>query len=94
MISDRQQQIIQAALSQYQPKMVGIFGSFARCENHAQSDLDLLVDFDYPIDLLDIIGLEQELSEKLGVKVDLVTLRSLHPLLREQVEQDLVRLVS
>lgn len=42
--------------------------------------------------LLALIGLENELSEKLGIKVDLVTSRSLHEQLRPAIEQDLINL--
>ncbi len=42
------------------------------------------------ISLLDIIGIEQELSEQLGVKVDLVTARSIHLALQKHIDQDLV----
>jgi hypothetical protein len=52
--------------------MIGIFGSFARGENDRNSDLDILIDVEQPVDLLEIIGLEQELTEKLGIKVDLI----------------------
>ena len=70
--------------------MVGIFGSYAWKENTRDSDLDILVDFDRTPNLIEIIGLEQELSDRLGIQVDLVTVQSLHPLLKEKVENDLI----
>ncbi len=93
MISSKQQNLIIDIVSKYQPKMIGIFGSYARGENEQNSDLDILIDFEQPLDLLEIIGLEQELTEKLGIKVDLITLRSLNPQLKEYVEKDLIPLV-
>lgn len=72
--------------------MVGIFGSYARGDYSANSDLDVLIDFEGRINLLEIIGLEQELTEALGVKVDLVTANSLHKLLKKRIEQDLIRI--
>jgi len=45
------------------------------------------------VDLLELIGLEQELSELLGIKVDLVTLRSANASLKPFIESDLIRLV-
>lgn len=48
-----------------------IFGSVARDEAGPDSDLDLLVDFD-PIPGLRFFAIERELSERLGVRVDLV----------------------
>jgi len=55
--------------------------------------LDILVDFEEPLNLLEIIGLEQELTEKLGIKVDLITFHSLSPLLKADIEKDLVTIV-
>lgn len=93
MITLEQQRLILDTVAEYNPKMIGVFGSYARGENDQDSDLDILVDFEQSVDLLEIIGLEQELSEKLNIKVDLITVRSLHPQLKEYVEQDLVPLV-
>ena len=63
-----------------------------RAEND-KSDLDILIDFDISVDLLELIGLEQELSEVLGIKVDLITLRSVNASLKPYIESDLIRLV-
>ncbi len=54
------------------------------------SDLDLLVDLDSDRSLLDHIGLQQELEDLLGVRVDVVTRRGLHPILRDSVLADAV----
>ena len=92
MISSTQKKLILDIVSDFNLKMIGIFGSYARGENDQNSDLDILIDFDQTQDLLEIIGLEQELSEKLGIKVDLITVRSLNPQLKKYVEKDLVSL--
>ena len=88
MISEAQKNIIIQNLSPYKPKKLGIFGSYARGENNANSDLDILVEFGERISLLDLVGLEQDLSESLGIKVDLVTERALSKYVRPYVEQD------
>ena len=90
MISLQQQSLILNTASRLNPKLIGIFGSYARGENQKSSDLDILVDFEQTVNLLEIIGLEQELSEKLGIKVDLVTVRSLNPQLKQYIEKDLI----
>jgi predicted nucleotidyltransferase len=90
MISSAQKNIIIDILSDHKPRMVGIFGSYARGENDEKSDLDILVDFVEPLDLLEIIGLEQQLTERLGIKVDLITLHSLSSHLKHYVEKDLI----
>ena len=64
---------------------VAVFGSVARGEAQAVSDVDLLVDLESRRSLLDHIGLQQELEDLLGVSVDVVTRRGLHPMLRDNV---------
>ncbi len=93
MITQQQQKMIMEITSKFKPVMLGVFGSYARNEQTTQSDLDLLVDFETKIDLLSLIGLEQELTEVLGIKVDLVTVASLHSRLKPYIQQDLIRLI-
>ncbi len=78
MISTQQKEIIKKVTKKINPNFIGIFGSYARGDEHEKSDIDILIDFESKVDLLELIGIEQELSELLGIKVDLVTLRSLH----------------
>ena len=86
-----QNQIIEIT-SKYNPKLLGIFGSYSRGENKPDSDLDILIDFKKDLNLLEIIGLEQELTECLGIQVDLITLRSVNTQLKEYIEKDLILL--
>ncbi len=90
MLNQQQQQTIHDVATQHNLRRVGIFGSYARGEAESSSDLDILIDFDHKINLLELVGLEQELSDKLGVKVDLVTARSIHPTLRKHIYKDLI----
>lgn len=60
----------------YPVASLAVFGSWARGEQRADSDLDLLVEFDGPIGW-QIVTLEDELSARLGLKVDLVPRRGL-----------------
>ena len=89
MITPEQNNTILSTLMPYHPLRVGIFGSFARNENTIDSDLDILVQFKQTINLLDLIGLEMELSEQLGIKVDLVTEKALHPDVKKYIEKDI-----
>ncbi len=93
MISEAQKEIIIKSISPYKPKKLGVFGSYARGENNSASDLDILVEFGLQISLLDLIGIEQDLSESLGIKVDLVTERALSKYVRPYVEKDYKRIL-
>lgn len=77
---------------QYMVKELGIFGSYVRGEQQAHSDLDILVDFDEYPSLLEFIGLEQSLSDQLGLPVDLVMKSDLKPRLRQRILQEVVYL--
>ena len=70
------------------------FGSYVRGEQDDKSDLDLLVEFDPERDLslFGFVGLQQELSDLLGVRVDLVEKRSIKPRLRDRVLHEAVPL--
>jgi uncharacterized protein len=67
----------------------GIFGSRARGEERADSDVDLLVSFNKQKGLFELVGLERDLSEELNLKVDLVTEGALSPSLKTEVLKDL-----
>lgn len=69
-----------------------VFGSWARGEGAAGSDVDFLVEFEEGRSLLDLVGLQQDLTDALGVEADVVTYASLHPLLRDQVLREQVQL--
>lgn len=74
----------------YRVSSIAIFGSVARDEQSEESDLDLLISFDEPVSLFDVVRLEQELESQLGVEVDVVTEGSLKPRIGERVAEDLV----
>ena len=71
----------------------GFFGSFVRGEATKKSDVDILVEFSGRKSLFDLSHLELELEDKLGRKVDVVTYNSLHPLLRDRILKEEVRIL-
>jgi len=62
-----------------------VFGSVARGEDHEGSDIDLLIDMPLGTSLLQIVGLQHEIEDALGSRVDLCTERELHPTLRPRI---------
>lgn len=71
----------------YQVHQLSVFGSVARGQMRADSDVDLLVEFSpaAEIGLIKYAGLMLALSELLGRRVDLVSKPALRPLLREGI---------
>jgi len=90
MITESEKFIIKKTLSPINPTLIGIFGSYARSEANEDSDLDILVDVNEKVNLLDIIGFEQELSDNLHKKIDLVTMRSLNNKVKPYIMKDLI----
>ena len=69
-----------------------LFGSAARGEASANSDIDMFVDYDPDrFDFVDLIRLRSELSKALGRPADLTTREGLHPLLRDAIETEAIR---
>ena len=66
-------------------RSVRVFGSAATGVDREGSDLDLLVDLPAGTSLLRIVGLQLEIEDALGVKVDLCTETELHPALRPRI---------
>jgi predicted nucleotidyltransferase len=84
------QNIILSYLRDYNPEFIGLFGSYARKENRKKSDIDILVRFHASYSLLQLLRIENELSDKLGIKVDLVTEGSIKSnRIKENIQKDL-----
>jgi hypothetical protein len=70
-----------------------IFGSFARGDAEESSDLDLLVEFSGEKSLLDLVGLKLDLEDSLGRSVDVITYNALHPVIRDRILSEQVRVL-
>ena len=79
-------------LKKHRIRKAGIFGSYARGEEKNNSDVDILI---MPTEGmgLEFVEIVLELEEKLGKKVDLVSYRGIHPLLKKYILKDEVRII-
>ena len=84
------QQQLPTLAKQYHVESLGIFGSYVRNEQKADSDLDLLVTFSQTPGLLRFIELENHLSDLLNVKVDLVMKDALKPNIGKHILREVV----
>lgn len=83
-------QRVAASMSRRGVVHAGIFGSVARGEATASSDVDFLVEFEEGRTLVDLAGLRLDLREILDRDVDVATRGSLHPKLRDRILTELV----
>jgi predicted nucleotidyltransferase len=90
MLDPEKNKVIIDYLQAYNPAKIGIFGSYARNESRPDSDLDILINLNTAISLFQLVRIERELSELLGVKVDLVSEGAIkNQKLRNYIEADL-----
>lgn len=82
------EKILVPILRQYGAIKIGIFGSFARGEQTNKSDLDLLVDFVDTKSLLTLVKIKRELSEALGMDVDLLTEAAISPYMIDTIRAE------
>jgi len=81
--------IIIETLLPFHPNEIGVFGSYARSEQKPESDIDILYDFSKTITLFDLVGIKQDLEEKLKLKIDLVSKKGLKDWIKPFVFKDL-----
>jgi predicted nucleotidyltransferase len=74
----------------YSVETLEVFGSYVRSEQDKDSDLDILVTFKEVPSLLTFIAIENNLSDLLGVKVDLVMKDSLKPKIGGQILREAI----
>lgn len=69
---------------------LSIFGSYVREEQKETSDIDILVEFERPVSLLQIVSLENYLSDILGLKVDVIPLKNIRKELKDYILKEAV----
>ncbi len=70
-----------------------LFGSYVRGDYTTTSDVDILVELPKGNSLLDLVRLEKKLEEALGKKVDLLTYKSVHPLLKDHIGKNQLQIL-
>jgi predicted nucleotidyltransferase len=78
-------------MNQFGVKSLLLFGSVARNEATADSDVDLLVEFNRPVGYFGLFALQDYLEKLLGCPVDLGTPDSLKPYIKERIMGELIR---
>jgi predicted nucleotidyltransferase len=84
LLKEKREEILRVC-AQHGARNVRIFGSVARGESDEASDLDFLVELDEGRSLFDLGGLQYDLEQMLGRRVDVVTGRGLKARMRERV---------
>ena len=80
-------------LKTYGVTEIGVFGSFARGDQNADSDIDISVELNHnkvPVGLFEFAGMQFYLEDLLGRKVDLVTKGGIKPLIKDRILSQLV----
>lgn len=70
-----------------------IFGSYAKKMQKKGSDLDLIVELKKNKTLLDLVVLKMRLEKKLGIKVDVLTIDSLHPDIKKLIQEEKIEIL-
>lgn len=84
LLKEKREAIVEIA-AKHGARNVPVFGSLARGDSDAASDIDLLVELERGRSLLDHAALQIELEELLGCRVDVVSDRGLKPRLRDRI---------
>lgn len=88
-IIDRLQAIKDDLMSSYPIERLALFGSYAREDYTEQSDIDILVELNGKIGSR-FIELADELENKLGAPVDLISRKGIKPKYFTSIQQDLI----
>ena len=73
-------------------RSLAVFGSVARGQASPKSDLDLLVEFEAPVNLSRFLALEETLAGLAGRRVDLVSRAALKPHIGRRILREAIRL--
>ena len=80
---------IRPILKEYGVKRAAVFGSVSRGDDNPKSDIDIMVSLGKPMGMFAYMSLIEEMEDKLGRKVDLVTENSINKFVRPYIQSDL-----
>ena len=74
-------------------RKAGIFGSYVKGEQKKNSDIDILIDPPRNMSLIGFVHVKYKLEDELGIKIDLVSYKGIHPLLKNQILHEEVKII-
>ena len=80
-------------LSHFQIQKAALFGSVARGEDRADSDVDVLIEMPRPYGILRFLEVKNELEDALARKVDLVEYAMLKEGIRDRALHDAIEII-
>ena len=80
---------VQPLLEKHRISYAGVYGSVARGEDRAESDIDLLVTIDGPMSLFTFAGIQLALQDILKRPVDLVSTSAIEQNIKKYIINDL-----
>lgn len=89
MLSSQQIEQIISVFKPFNPTKLGIFGSYARGENTAQSDIDIMYAFQDGIGLFQLVKIKDTLEKLLDKKIDLVSEKYINEKIKPIISKDL-----
>lgn len=87
---DRLRQELPRLRRDYSVRSLGLFGSCVRGEQRRTSDLDVLVEFTVVPGMLRFLDLERDLSQLVGMPVDLVQKDALKPAIGQRIAKEIL----
>ncbi len=73
---------------------VAVFGSYVRDEETSNSDIDVITEFSDDMSLMKFVRIQRELSEYIGIKVDLLTEENISPYFKDDVKNQMIVLYN
>ena len=68
---------------------IAVFGSYVKEKENPDSDIDVIVEFTKRKTLLELVRIEREVSDALGIKVDLLTEKSISPYMIDSIKNEM-----